>query len=163
MSKPPVILTPEQVRETDEVCVRHPLNPESLMYYRPLSEQAGFEHGGLHMVRVPAGHESNELHSHEVQEEFYFVLSGRARMLVGDDAHDLDAGGFAAFPAGSAAHMITNPFDEDLVYLVGGSRTAFEMGEFPRHGKTFVHTGGKMRIIDTDQLEDPGWTFTDDE
>ena len=159
----PLLLTAQQIRAHDEVRVAHPLNPKSEMYYTPLTEQAEFRHGGLHRVRLPPHRESNELHSHRVEEEFYFVLEGRAMLRIGDAEHELGPGDFAAFSAGSAARMMTNPFDEDLVYLVGGSRSPFEMGDFPRHGKSFIRAAGEMWVVDTDRLEQPDWRFTEDD
>ncbi|HZJ61988.1 MAG TPA: hypothetical protein VFD36_00580, partial [Kofleriaceae bacterium] len=47
-------------------------------------------------------------------------VSGRARARIDDKEHDLGPGDFAAFPTPQAAHVLTNPFDEDCVYLMGG-------------------------------------------
>lgn len=163
MSNEPTILSREQIEEQDEVAVSHPLNPKSEMFYRPLTESAGFEHSGLHLLRVPPGMESNELHSHRFEEEFYYVLEGRAVLQVGDAAHELGPGSFAAFPAGSAAHLMTNPFDEDLVYFSGGSRSPFEIGEFPRHDKVLIRSGRDAWMVDAEQLEVPSWAAREEE
>jgi len=163
MAKEPTILTRAEVESQEETRVSHPLNPNSEMYYRRLTELAGFDKSGLHMVRLPPGKDSNELHRHQIEEEFYFVLSGRAVMQAGDDQHVMEQGSFAAFPAGSVAHMITNPHDEDLVYLVGGSRSEFELGEFPRHGKMLIRAGDESYMVDADQMHKPSWTDADGE
>lgn len=164
MSKEVTVMSREQIEAQDEVPISHPLNPLSDMHYRPLTENAGFEQVGLHMIRVPPGKESNELHSHRYEEEFYYVLEGQGVLLVGDDSHDMGPGSFAAFPAGSAAHMLTNPSGTDLLYLTGGRRSPFEIGEFPRHGKTLIRAGADAYMIDNEALERPSfWPGGDEE
>ena len=36
------------------------------------------------------------------------------------------------------AHHLTNPYDEDLVYLMGGERSRVEVSSFPRAGKRII-------------------------
>ncbi len=156
MGNEPTILSREQIEQHEETPVSHPLNPQSEMYYRSLTETAGFEQSGFHMVRVPPGKESNELHSHRFAEEFYYVISGRGLLLVDGDAHEMGPGSFAGFPANSAARLMTNPHGEDLVYFAGGPRTAFEIAEFPRLGKVMIRDGMTAYTVEADQLEKLG-------
>ena len=39
-----------------------------------------------------------------------------------------------AFPKGSPPHHLRNPNDEDLVYLVGGTRSPIDICNYPRLG-----------------------------
>jgi uncharacterized cupin superfamily protein len=56
------------------------------------------------------------------------------------------------FTAPGVAHHLRNPFAEDLVYLMGGERTGFEIGEFPRHGKRGIFTRREAVIVDVKHL-----------
>ncbi len=49
------------------------------------------------------------------------MLSGRAMAEVDGGQYELGAGDFIAFPT-KVAHHLRNPFDEELVYLMGGKR-----------------------------------------
>lgn len=151
-----LVLSAESTREIPEVSARHPLNPKSQMHIRSLSQRAGLERLGLHIVRVPAGHESNEYHTHTYEEEFYYVLSGRGVATIDDDEFEVGPGWFLAFPAPSVPHVLSNPFEEDLVYLVGGERSPFEVGEFPRRGKVLIREPGRARVVDREALEELG-------
>jgi quercetin dioxygenase-like cupin family protein len=44
--------------------------------------------------------QSQSVHSHESQDKFYLVLSGKARIVVGTEVQELSAGGMAWAPAG---------------------------------------------------------------
>lgn len=101
------------------------------------------------------GRESNEYHTHRFEEEFYYVLEGRGVLLVDGEEHEVGPGSFMGFPAPSVPHLMTNPFDEDLIYLVGGERRPFELAEFPRHDKVLVRAGMETWMVDADDLERP--------
>lgn len=48
------------------------------------------------------------------------ILSGRGRAEIADDIVEAGPGDITGFPAPDGpAHHLTNPFDEDLVYLMG--------------------------------------------
>jgi mannose-6-phosphate isomerase-like protein (cupin superfamily) len=55
----------------------HPLNPNSKIHGRTLSDGTGLERIGIHVIRVPAGKESFVYHRHRMEEEFVYILSGR--------------------------------------------------------------------------------------
>lgn len=56
-------------------------------------------------------------HSHAASDKVYVVLTGTARIRVGDDERDAPAGTAALAPAG-VAHAIRNPGPERLEVLV---------------------------------------------
>ena len=64
--------------------IRHPLNPDSEVHLRPLSELAGLQRVRLTLARIPPGKESFAYHAHEADEEFVYILSGRGRAEIGD-------------------------------------------------------------------------------
>jgi uncharacterized cupin superfamily protein len=45
-------------------------------------------------------------------------------------------------------HHLKNPFDQDLVYLIGGENREFEVADFRRLGKRMVKNGGNFEVYD---------------
>ena len=129
-----------------EVELEQRLNPRSRFRDAGLAEHAGLTRVGLSRGRIPPGGESFAYHAHHAEQEWVLVLSGRARARIADQDHDLGPGDFAAFPAPQAAHLMTNPFDEDCVYLMGGEpRGAIDVVRYPELGKTYALVRGAGR------------------
>jgi len=143
-----------RVRDRDaEETFSHPLNPNSLIRGVSLSQSAGLERIGVHLVRVPPGKESLVYHSHQGEEEFFYVLSGRGIAEIDGQEHEVGAGDFMGFPTPSVAHHLRNPFDEELVYLMGGERRPVEIADFPRLGKRMVRSGTRVSLHPIDSAE----------
>ncbi|MEA2780369.1 MAG: hypothetical protein QOK29_1913 [Rhodospirillaceae bacterium] len=51
------------------------------------------------------------------------------------------------------AHHLTNPYDEDLVYLMGGESSSFDIGSFPRIGRKLIFSAGKIYAVDEADLQ----------
>jgi uncharacterized cupin superfamily protein len=145
---------PHLIRAADakaaEATVSHPWNPKSLIIGTHLSQLGGLARTGVSVARIPSGHESFVYHSHHREEEWIYVLSGRAMVEIDDAQYELAAGDFVAFPTPSAAHHLRNPFPEDLVYLMGGENREFDVADFPRLGKRMVKLNGEPVIYDLD-------------
>lgn len=156
MSQDRFLIKAADVDEMKEFEWRHPMNPKSRFRGVSLSQACGLERIGLHRIRLSPGSEANEYHTHHFEEELYFVLSGRGVLLADGEEHEVGAGDFIGFSTPSVPHLMTNPFDEDLVYLVGGERRPFEIADFPRHGKKLIREGGEAWVVDADALE-PFW------
>ena len=75
--EPESLLRAEAVEKAEEVRVQHPLNPQSEVYIRSMSEVVGMTRVGVHIARVPPGKESMEYHTHHYEEEFLYILTGR--------------------------------------------------------------------------------------
>ena len=127
----------------------HPWNPNSLMHGTQLALSVGLKRTGVNFIRVPAGKESYIYHSHHNEEEWIYVLSGKAIALIDDVEYEVDAGDFIGFPAPSVAHHMRNPGPEDLVYLVGGENRDVEVVDFPTLGKRMERRGKQMDVYDT--------------
>jgi uncharacterized cupin superfamily protein len=95
----------------------------------------------VNLVRVPPGKSSFPLHAHAREEEFVFVLSGRGVVRLGEARFEVAHGDFVGFPAGGPAHLVHNPYEEDLVYLAGGERTDLDVIDFPEAGRRLVRVG----------------------
>lgn len=124
-----------------EESFHHPLNPESELHGLLLSRKVGLSHIGVSLLRVPPRRESFVFHSHANEEEFVYVLQGRGVAEIGDESFEVGPGDFIGFPAGGPAHLMKNPFGEDLIYLSGGENLEVEVGDFPRLGKRLVRLG----------------------
>jgi len=53
-------------------------------------------------------------HSHQHEEEWLYILSGRGIAEIDGEELEVGPGDFMAFPTPSVAHHLTNPFDEKL-------------------------------------------------
>jgi uncharacterized cupin superfamily protein len=126
----------------------HPLNPESEMHGMQLARSVGLKRAGVNFIRVPPGRESYVYHSHQHEEEWIYVLSGRAIALIDDEEYEVLPGDFIGFPAPSVAHLLRNPGPADLVYLVGGENRDYDVAEFPKLGKRMVRTGKDAEMVD---------------
>jgi uncharacterized cupin superfamily protein len=151
MSDTPVYL----IRAAEQAAVpavqfRHPFNPRSEIELRALTAAAGLQRLGVHLGRVPPGKESFCYHYHHYEEEFVYIIAGRGIAEIGADEFEVAGGDFMAFPAPSPGHHLRNPFDADLVYLMGGERHPFEVGEFPRLRKRAIWDRSGGYIIDVD-------------
>ena len=126
----------------------HPWNPNSLMRGTQLSRSVGLRRTGVNFIRVPAGKESYVYHSHHHEEEWIYVLSGRALALIDDVEYEVGPGDFIGFPAPSVAHHMRNPGPDELVYLVGGENRENEISDFPKLGKRMVRRGQDIEVVD---------------
>ena len=140
----------------------HPLGDNSEVHGHSLGEACGMERIGVHLMRIPPGKENFVFHAHSVEEEFYFIVSGRGIAEIGDEEHEVGPGDFLGFGTPSLGHQLKNPFDEDLVYLVAGERRGVEVAEFPKLGKRIVRVGGDARVVEESQLL-PFWKAEDEE
>ena len=140
-----------QIAALPEFPFRHPLNPKSEIHLRSLSALAGLSRIGLHVGRIPPGAESFAFHFHHSEEEFVYILAGRGIADIGDESHEVGPGDAMLFTAPSVPHHLRNPFDEDLVYLMGGENRDLEIGEFPRLGKRAIFDRGEAYIVDVAQ------------
>jgi uncharacterized cupin superfamily protein len=144
----PVLFRAADHAKVKEETQSHPLNPNSLIRGISLSEQVGLKRLGFHLLRVAPGKESFIFHSHETEEEFLYILSGRGIAELGDESVEVGPGDFMGFPTPSIAHHLRNPFQEDLVYISGGERREMEVADFPRIGKRLVRVGMQVTLYD---------------
>jgi uncharacterized cupin superfamily protein len=154
--QPNPLIRANEVKELQERTISHPLNPNSELCGVSLSDQVGMQRVGFHLVRIPPGKESFIYHSHQFEEEFIYVLSGRGIAEIDDEEFEVGVGDFMGFPTPSVAHHLRNPFNEDLVYLMGGERREIEIADFPRLKKRLFVKGKEAQVADWDDLK-PLW------
>ncbi len=131
----------------------HPWNPASEMHGMQLARSVGLKRTGVNFIRVPPGRESYVYHSHRYEEEWMYVLSGRAIAVIDDTEYDVGPGDFMGFPTPSVAHLLRNTGTEDLVYLAGGENREFEVADFPGLGKRMVRMGNHADIYDSEDAQ----------
>jgi uncharacterized cupin superfamily protein len=102
-AQPKPFLTAAEIAARAETQIRHPWNPNSEVYLKHLAHDAGLQRVALTMARVPPGKESFAYHSHERDEEFLFVLSGRGRAEINGTIYEVGPGDFMGFAAPGVA------------------------------------------------------------
>jgi mannose-6-phosphate isomerase-like protein (cupin superfamily) len=65
-------------------------------------------------------------HIHDRHDEAFYVLSGRLRFRLGDNEHEVTAGGMA-FASRGLVHGFANPADEPALYLAVISPSGYEL------------------------------------
>jgi uncharacterized cupin superfamily protein len=150
---PKPLLTANHIAGVPEVNIRHPWNPSSDVYLKQLSEMAGLSRIVVTLARVPPGKESFVYHSHERDEEFLFIISGRGRAEIGENTFEVGPGDFMGFTAPGVAHHLVNPYSEDLVYLMGGERSGFDVGYFPKLKRRIVFSKTGIHAVEDSSLK----------
>lgn len=131
-----------------ETAFHHPWNAQSEILGVHLSEALGLERVGVSLARIPPRKESFVYHAHHHEEEWLYILSGCGVAQVDDQEFAVGPGDFLAFPTPSVAHHLRNPFDHELVYLMGGEHREFEVADFPLLGKRMVRSGEQVTTYD---------------
>ncbi|MEQ8485982.1 MAG: cupin domain-containing protein [Pseudomonadales bacterium] len=148
------LLTAAEIAAMPERHHRHQFNDNAVRLTRTLGEAVGLTRIGLHLVRLEPGRDSTQHHYHDADEEFIYVLSGRGVACIGEATFEVGPGDCMGFPAPGPAHSLTNPGDEDLVYLVGGERNAVDAVHYPRIGRSMLKAHGRKRWVDWPNLHD---------
>lgn len=142
------------IDELEEVRRQHQFNDKAVRLTRTLGTHTGLERIGVHLVRLESGRESTQFHYHDNDEEFVFIISGRGIADIGDESFEVGPGDFMGFPAPSPAHALRNPYDEDLVYLMGGERNAADVVHYPRIKRSMIKSHGRKRWVDWADLHE---------
>ena len=110
--------------------------------YKPLTPAlAGTGRLGMNLTRVPPGRSACPFHTHQIEDEVFFVLSGRGVLRYGDALREVGPGDCITCPAASGiAHQLANPFEEDFVYLAIGGNSGHEVCTYPDSGKVNVRS-----------------------
>ncbi len=106
-------------------------------------EAAGSVKMGVRRLEVPAGGWSTPAHQHGVDEEIFYVLSGRGLSWQGGEVCEIGPGDCIVYLAREGAHTLHAL--EPLDVLTFGDRNEDESVSFPRLGMSFVGT----RMVDS--------------
>jgi len=143
----PALLSAAAIAAIPELARQHAFNPNGVRHTRSLGDACGLTRMGVHLVRLTPGRDSTEYHTHAHDEEWVYIISGRGMAEIGGKKQEVGAGDFMGFVAGSAPHTLTNPFDADLLYLVGGTRESYDVVDYPRRGiRSYKYDGKRDNI-----------------
>lgn len=148
--KPNLYLLRAADAAANEQTFSHPWNPRSEITGAQLGAMTGLKRTGVNLARIAPGRESFVYHSHWVEEEWIYILSGRGVARIDDVEYEVGPGDFMGFPTPGVAHHLSNPFDTELVYLMGGERCDVEIADFPDLGKRMIRRGKDLDIFDID-------------
>ncbi len=146
------LLRAADIRAMPEKRVQHQFNANAVRHTRTLSMPTGMRRTGIHQIRLAPGSDSTTHHSHEADEEFIYIISGRGTARIGDRSFAVGPGDFMGFPAPSPAHSMTNTSDEDLVYLMGGERNSTDTVHYPELGRSMIKNHGRREWFDWNDL-----------
>ena len=124
-----------------------------------LSDTGGLTQFGAFTETLPPGAHSSELHWHEKEDEFVYVLYGTVTLVEGDQngvtETELKPGDAASFKANvPIGHCLQNRSNTPATYLVVGTRTVNDHWHYPlkdehveRDGIKRVVKNGKGEVI----------------
>ncbi len=146
-SKPFPLLTADGIAKLKEQRFVHRLNPRAVRHGKSLGDAVGMKEMGIHHIRIAPGDETTEYHTHYCDEEFVYILSGRGLAEIGGRKITVGPGDFMGFTVKSLPHTMSNPYREDLVYLMGGTRKAIDISEYPRSRKRTYKFDGRRHTV----------------
>lgn len=147
-----MLITAEQIAALTPECKTHFMNSDATRFSRSLSELAGLEQLGVHLVSVEPGKYSTEPHSHHFEEECLFIQQGTGEAILGEERMPVGPGDFLAYQTHGPAHALYNSGTEALVYLVIGQRLSFDITDYPDRGKRFFRHEGNRSLVDIDDI-----------
>ncbi len=116
-----------------------------------LGEAAGTRLLGVDVTEIPPGKKSSHLHHHSLKEEFFYVLSGRCRLRLGDEQLELRPGDAVARPAGTGvAHQFSNPYDAPCRVMMLGVQAGpgvADVVEWPELGRAMTMDADGVRKV----------------
>jgi len=106
----------------------------------PTMRQAGGKLG-LVLNRMPPGRVGCPFHTHQLEDEVFYILEGTGTFRYGEAVYAVRAGHVLSCPAGTGiAHQLANTGDVDLVYLAMGNYEPREVCTYPDSGKVMVRS-----------------------
>ena len=141
------LLTAAAIKKVAETRRVHVLNKRAVRRGKSLGDAVGMTDMGIHLVRVAGGAESTEYHTHYCDEEFVYILAGRGVAEIGGRKVKVGPGDFMGFPKKAPPHGMYNPYKEDLVYLMGGTRKPIDISEYPHSKKRAYKFDGKRHFV----------------
>jgi uncharacterized cupin superfamily protein len=110
--------------------------------WRRLGEAAGLTQFGVNLVRLAPGAWSSQRHWHAAEDEFVYVLEGELVLVTDAGEETMRPGDSAGFKAGVRdGHHLQNRTHTDAVFLVAGSRSEADHGEYSDIDMKFSRSG----------------------
>lgn len=89
----------------------------------------GTKNIALGLSKIKVGSKTNA-HSHDVEEEVFYIISGRGKIIVGGEESDVEPGSCIYIPR-NTVHQVVNTHDETL-NLLWSMSPPLEVGKFRR-------------------------------
>jgi len=125
IKRPSFIVNYKDVMDADTACYEG--SDELLSIGAPVGKRCGLNKIGIHIETIPPGRRTSWPHAESEEEEFAYVIEGAPHVWIDGELHQLSAGDFVAFPAGTGiAHTFINNSEKNCLLLVGGERTKKE-------------------------------------
>lgn len=115
------------------------------MHFRQkrLAAAAGAEDLGVSLYEIEPDGSAWPYHYHYGNEEGLYVLDGTITVRTEEGTHEVEAGGYMAFPVGKeGAHELTNETDETVRLLLVATMEHPEVEVFPESDTFGVMVGG---------------------
>ena len=106
-----------------------------------ISSRIGAQKLGYNLTLVAPGKRAFPFHSHQVNEEMFFVLEGAGEIRIGAETLPVRKGDVIACPTGGTdtAHQLINTSDnEEMKYLAVSTAESPEIAEYPDSDKVGV-------------------------
>jgi uncharacterized cupin superfamily protein len=156
--KPAVVLRAAEIEGKRRAYTQR-LNPNSLFDGAGLASVAGLSRVGVSVAWLPPGKDSFAYHAHRYEEEWMYILSGKAIAEIDGQEMEVGPGDFLAFPAPQVPHLLKNRSPETVMYLMGGERNGMpDVIDYPQLGKRYVLLRGD-RGAEFYELGDPTQPF----
>ena len=146
------MITSTEITDLDETANVHRFNDKAIRHTRSLGDLTGLTKMGIHLVRIAPGDETTQYHVHQIEEEFLYILEGKGIAEIGDEEFEVSPGDFMGFKAKGLSHTMFNPFETDLVYLMGGSRFEHDICDYPRIKRRLYRVGQKREYVEWDDI-----------
>jgi uncharacterized cupin superfamily protein len=99
---------------------------------RRLGEHFGLTHYGVNLTQLAPGAASALLHSHALEDELVYIVSGTPVLIIDREEFTLKPGDCCGFKAGTGkAHQLMNRSDSLVTYLEMGNRAPGEQVNYP--------------------------------
>lgn len=103
---------------------------------------------GVNLTRLPPGRALCPFHSHQIEDEIFYILSGRGVLRYGETISPIGPGDCISCPAGTGtAHQIANTGTEDMLYLAIGRNDPNEVCVYPDSGKVMVRALKQIGVL----------------
>ena len=150
------ILTKAEIDEYTGVEKTHFLNANARRINKSLGDLTGLTGLGFHIIEVPPGCESTELHVHHYEDECVYILEGEAEATIGAETYPVKAGDFIGYRAGGLAHKLTNAGDATLKCIVVGQRLPHDVGDYPSLNKRIYRNQDMpWNLVDLGDITEP--------
>jgi uncharacterized cupin superfamily protein len=118
---------------------------------RPLGDLFRLTNFGVNLTTLKPGAVSALRHAHTIQDEFVYILEGRATLVTDAGRTALRPGMCAGFKGGTGdAHHLVNETAEDVVYLEIGDRRPGDAATYPDDDIAMVAVEGGWRFAHKD-------------